>query len=161
MTVSPGADEHQVGRERRGRHPVEEHDVVALGSPAQVLERQGPDAVAVERGGQLVVEEARLARRGGQPALEPGEIEDGVGAILPDAGLDDCPGAAELSKIVLRAGDDGAPRVGKPRRVRIAESIARDLTHGATLRGDRAMAVGGCQRARGPLHASGRPIPRG
>ena len=137
-----------MGGERCSRHPVEEHDVVALGSPPEVLEREGPDPVRVERGGELVVEERGLARRGGQAALEPGEVEDGLGPVFPDPSLDERPGVAQLPEVVLGARDDGPPGVGEARRVGIAESITRDLVHAGALRGDRATLAGGCQRGR-------------
>ena len=76
-----------------------------------MLEGQGPESIAIERGGQLVIGKGKVLGRRREPPLESREVEDRLAAILADPSLDDPPGVLELPEVVPGAGQDPTPGV--------------------------------------------------
>src|SRR5262249_21278978 len=64
-----------------------------------------------------------------EPPLQPGEVDDGFGPVLPDPRLDQRPGMAELPEIVVGGPNDDPARIRKSGRQRIAKAICRGHRH--------------------------------
>lgn len=119
---APGLHQRLHCNEDRGGQPVRDENVVPVGRPAEVLERESPEPLAVVRGRELVVEERRICVARNERALEPGEVVEPPGPVTL---LDDGSGAFELRVVVCSRPEDVAARVRQPVGERVAESIRR------------------------------------
>ena len=101
------------------RHAIKHRDIVSVGRPAEMRQRQRPQLLEIERGRQLVIGETQLFAAHRQRMLKAGEDEHGIRPALADDG----PGLLELAKVVLGRREDLATRIGQVRRMRMAKAI--------------------------------------
>jgi len=76
----------QMRRKRRSGHAVEHRDIVPVGRPAEMLQRQCLQPLEIERRRNLVIGKAQLLAAYRQRMLEPGKYEYGIWAALADQG---------------------------------------------------------------------------
>ena len=102
---------------------IEHGYVVDIGRAAQVLEGKRFQPIETEGRADLVIGRRQILRLHGKGVLESGEDVDRAAAPLLDCGCDEFPRVLQLPEVVLGVGEDLAARVGKRRRVFIAETV--------------------------------------